>query len=749
MNNVLYPGEEWNFRGTEEFEFINTRITSVINKNGNEDPSSKLLGAEIFTNENRSFAKIVDLDVDFMVSSLFGLRFGLKHKGMVLFIGNYTPCVIVHDMWQKIRCTNYSAPPISILFGVQSTSKIVDIDWSDSTVISEFKFEGQELRNELQVSITLDCNNCNTFTMGRVYGTIGITNSKEPLCVGGERKLEPVGIDPGLFNFDDVHPCNIYSSDSHKKQSWANGAPFKFDSKREVAVIDFSNALPTYFTTADYQRTTAPIDLGDLYVGYILKDNENIVVPIGDTSIPYLSGSTWNKAGIIEIPTEKVIQNHNLVIFKYSDISHFCFCNSLPGNKYFVKSYYLYFFPKCIEVSLVLKEMEFFIRPMGYYMARLENSSQLMHPKESFITDNHEFTLLVTKHGQPVDNREVTIIDSYNQFGNETHMQLPLEAVKCDKSTKATNETGHVTFKFTLEKTIPNNRYYSIKPNCTSKAVVIDIDNTSASTNICSNSYDQQVCNVLFYDEDKCNFKSPATTSTYYKLPIDGQVYNFYYCIGNKCDLPKNDPHLLHKAFLYKALLSILAFSDVNYTSNNSSCSPNWVDDVKDYFEQQHHLVYAMRSIMDLGNYTEVTLSYNLEKLKYVLSKSSKEDFDMDPNYMPTTRNLSPAKRNVILKWLDNPCFNSTVCTINETGGNTQMPDFFKRCKVDIGYKSDPQDYDEHLQRIIAEKDIESLKKDIKLPPRPLFGLQVVEQEENTQLLMTFLTIRAIIQNVT
>ena len=153
------------------------------------------------------------------------------------------------------------------------------------------------------------------------------------------------------------------------------------------------------------------------------------------------------------------------------------------------------------------------------------------------------------------------------------------------------------------------------------------------------------------------------------------------------------------------------------------------MDDVKDYFEQQHHLVYAMRSIMDLGNYTEVNLTYNLELLKYVLSKSSKEDFDMDPNYMPTTRNLSPAKRNVILKWLDNPCFNSTVCTINETVNNTQMPDFI-RCKVDIGYKLDPQDDDEHLKRIIAEKDKESLIKDIELPPRPLFGLQVVEQEE-------------------
>ena len=336
MNNVLDPTEEWNFRGTEDFEFINTRITSVIDKNGNEDLSSELLGAEIFTNENKPFAKIVDLDVDFQVSSLFGLRFGLKHKGMVLFIGNYAPCVIVHDMWQKIRCTKYNAPPISILFGVQSTSKIVDIDWSDSTVISEFKLESQKSSNELQVSITLDCYNCNTFTMGRVYGTIGITNSKEPLCVGGERKLEPVNVDPGLFNFDDAHPCNIYSPDSHEKQSWTNSAPFKFDSSRGVAVIDFSNALPTYFATADYQRTSVPIHLQNLYVGYILTDQEHRIVPICNTSIPYLSGDTWSRSGIIEIPTEEDIQHHKLVVFKYTYNSQDC--NSFPANKFFVMS---------------------------------------------------------------------------------------------------------------------------------------------------------------------------------------------------------------------------------------------------------------------------------------------------------------------------------------------------------------------------------------------------------------------------
>ena len=720
LNNTIDPTGEWNFRGTEDFEFINTRITSVIDKNGNEDTSSELLGAEVFTNENQSFAKIVDLDVDFQVSSLFGLRFGLKHKGTVLFIGNYTPCVIVHDMWERVRCTKYSAPPISILFGVQSTSKVVDIEWSNSTIISGFKSEG----NELQVSITLDCHNCHAFTIGRVYGTIGITSSKEPLCVGGERKMEPVSIDPGLFNFGDGHPCSTYSPSDHTKQNWANGAPFKFDSNRprKVFVVDFSNALPTHFTIADYQRTTAPLDLGDLYVGYISNDKENRIVPIGNNSIPYLSGDTWKRSGIIEIPADGDIQNHSLVVFKYTNNS--CNINNLPANKYYVV------YQECTEVSLLLKEMEIFIRPMGYYMARLENSSQLMHPKESFITDSHEFTLLVTRYGQPVHQQPVTVIDSYNQFGNETNMQLPLKGVKCDNNTKSTNETGHVTFNFTLRKTIPIKRYYSNNPECVSKSTVRNIENLTitADNNIClksshysHNHYDQQVCNLLFCEEDN-NIESSTTAKTYYELPIDGQVYNFYYCIGTQCDLPKNNPF-----FLYKALLSILTFSDVNCTGNDNSCNPNWIDDVQDYFQQQHHLVYAMRNILDLSNYSVVTQHHNIELLKLVLSKDSKEHFDMDPNYMPTTRNLSPAKRNVILRWLDNPRFSKTTDTHQH---DNSMLTFIRCSKDAISYNSDPQDDDEYLQQAIVERDWYSLMIDIQFPPSPLFGLRVVVEKE-------------------
>ena len=121
---------------------MHTKISAVVDKYGTEDKSNELIGAENFSNENKPFAKIVDLDVDFQVSSLYGLSLGLKHNGTTLFAGNWEPSVIVNDMWEKVKCTNFHSDIFRQL-STQSTSKIVDIVWSDSHSIS------QKVRNQV------------------------------------------------------------------------------------------------------------------------------------------------------------------------------------------------------------------------------------------------------------------------------------------------------------------------------------------------------------------------------------------------------------------------------------------------------------------------------------------------------------------------------------------------------------------------------------------------------------------------
>ena len=253
----LYVHDEWNYRGTNEWKFVDTKVTAVINENGKEIPGSSLLGAKIFSNENQPYAKIVDIDVDFQVSSLYGLEFGLKYNGENLFKGKWSTSVIVHDMWVKMKCSNNVTG--SSLLGAQSTTRITDLAWSESELIDGLKAATNRpgATGDLSVSINLDAYKVDVFLIGRVYGTIGPAMANEPSNVGGERKMDPV--DPGFINFPPDHPCIKYNNQSQLKP-FTYGAPFKVDFTRNVLIVDFGNALPV-------QWDSDPLNLGTLHFG--------------------------------------------------------------------------------------------------------------------------------------------------------------------------------------------------------------------------------------------------------------------------------------------------------------------------------------------------------------------------------------------------------------------------------------------------------------------------------------------------
>jgi hypothetical protein len=67
--------------------------------------------------------------------------------------------------------------------------------------------------------------------------------------------------------------------------------------------------------------------------------------------------------------------------------------------------------------------------------------------------------------------------------------------------------------------------------------------------------------------------------------------------------------------------------------------------DVAPVFQQYANLYPAMSRFLDLGNYYSVVANAHLLQLAFGLDPS-------DPNSMPVTRDLSPAKRKAILSWL-------------------------------------------------------------------------------------------------
>jgi hypothetical protein len=115
---------------------------------------------------------------------------------------------------------------------------------------------------------------------------------------------------------------------------------------------------------------------------------------------------------------------------------------------------------------------------------------------------------------------------------------------------------------------------------------------------------------------------------------IDGQVY------GVRYTLPESDPNA-GGYFDPADFISVLVWTD--YPVPND---PDWNTHVQPILSQYQKLYSVMNAFVNLGDYTSVVASK--AQMKNVFTRP--ED---DPGYMPVTRDLSPAKRKMILSWLD------------------------------------------------------------------------------------------------
>lgn len=70
--------------------------------------------------------------------------------------------------------------------------------------------------------------------------------------------------------------------------------------------------------------------------------------------------------------------------------------------------------------------------------------------------------------------------------------------------------------------------------------------------------------------------------------------------------------------------------------------------DIQPIFQQYANLYPVMKRFLDLGNYDSVVANTDLLTMAFQLDVA-------DPNSMPVTRDLSPAKRSAILSWLKKP----------------------------------------------------------------------------------------------
>jgi hypothetical protein len=119
---------------------------------------------------------------------------------------------------------------------------------------------------------------------------------------------------------------------------------------------------------------------------------------------------------------------------------------------------------------------------------------------------------------------------------------------------------------------------------------------------------------------------------------IDGQLYGISYALD-----PASPPaNAIQNA---STILTALVWS-----LYEPPARPTWLDDVLPIFQQYANLYPVMKQYVDLSSYDDVVAKRALIKQVFNLPITS-------ARYMPVTRDLSDAKRLMILRWLDNPLY--------------------------------------------------------------------------------------------
>ena len=116
---------------------------------------------------------------------------------------------------------------------------------------------------------------------------------------------------------------------------------------------------------------------------------------------------------------------------------------------------------------------------------------------------------------------------------------------------------------------------------------------------------------------------------------IDGQLYGIGYQLTTQ-------PAQTIPSFWN--LISVLAFSP--FTAPKS---PTWYADIQPILTQYGNLYPIMsKHLVDLGDYDSVVEHLRILRLAFSLPTA-------DPNHMPVTRDMSDAKRAMLLHWIDSP----------------------------------------------------------------------------------------------
>ena len=182
-------------------------------------------------------------------------------------------------------------------------------------------------------------------------------------------------------------------------------------------------------------------------------------------------------------------------------------------------------------------------------------------------------------------------------------------------------------------------REYGKKPTVSRQVKLLD----KSPNNDWDQKYLEVTNPIMTDDRGIATFKFEAKTGMGRprgKLEMDGEVFVFGYCV--EVEKEGSTEGLCEEG--YTNMISFLVWDKTTYSE-----PVFWDDHVKPIFQQYERLYPAMRNILRLGQYEDVVKPHNIQLL---LKAMNPKKFD-HPSYMPATRDLSPSRVEMILKWLN------------------------------------------------------------------------------------------------
>ncbi|XP_078660925.1 uncharacterized protein LOC144905245 [Branchiostoma floridae x Branchiostoma belcheri] len=596
--NYTFPHCNWNPKGSGDFRLVNCTVTKVCYQNGKCTTQDPIVGKRITGSDDTVAAKMVDLDPYFQMytSQLWGLVVGVEGAFQGTFKVN-----TVMDIWQ--RCKEKGCPGDPGSSGYWS-SVLENVSWFSNknacptktvgTFIDQLKCPrggGSKWAKTLNIKFTVDVMNEDPLTHDFAHGrVIGSISSvdNEEALKLGFPEFNRMLWGQGVMAKPPILP---EMKDYHH-------APFYVDDINKKVVVDLSNSLPTHLNGT-------LVDGGNLFLLLVqpseLTEKDGMIKNCEDV----LHNPNSNVGSIGYTADEWLMKDAGIVIL---DIDS----QNTEGE---------------LRVMVVKEEA-----PPCQSCQKQCLPILVEHPKGLYLGAAEDRVFRIPKPTRKTET-SVEVEEDGSLWGRWSLKTSEPTKVRWSLKVFAT-EFGKPKQDIMFIVSLSSERKGLNKPK---DAITFVGDNQCRDKSRRKYTTDDRGIAVIEFQTDREGLDcSKEEVKKRREQEVGGQLYVYDIKTQDKHDRCEADedtfpPNLQTTTHLYCKHES----KEIYY----------WVDDIYPLFQRYDNLFPVMKPLFNLASYKEVIAKYRplIFSLKLALE---------DPNHMPVTRDLSPADRDMLVKWL-------------------------------------------------------------------------------------------------